>query len=73
MKIIWEVEVKKCPHCGSDDSYSYKIYGMIDWRCGTFGGIEETIDFTYSKPWPKYAKCDKCGKRIKLSDIHVAD
>lgn len=59
----------KCPHCGSDDSYSYTVYGLVELRGGAFGHPEsdEAIELRYTKPLPKYAKCDKCGKRIKLS------
>ena len=61
----------KCPHCGNDDSYSYKVYGIVDERTGSFENPynEESVELHYTRAWPIWAKCDKCGKRIRLTDI----
>lgn len=62
---------EKCPHCGNDDTYSYKVYGLVDYRTGAFGldGYDESGEIRETRPWPTYAKCNKCGKRIRLRDL----
>ena len=64
----------KCPHCGSEDSYSYKVYGLVEHRVGLFGNpeMDEMVDLEQTRPWPIWARCYKCKRRIKLPTINTS-
>jgi hypothetical protein len=64
-----EVLLEACPHCGSTDCFHYAEYGCIVNYTGTFGGTIEHTEIGYTRPPAVYAKCDECGKKIKLSDL----
>ena len=64
--------MKKCPHCGNTDSYHYNEWGTVMQYTGIFAQgrcSEENVDFKYIGPPAKMAKCGKCGRMVKLSDI----
>jgi len=63
---------EECPHCGCKASYSFSDYGATLWYTGIFGKGrigEECTTITHTRPAPKLAKCDECGKQIKLADL----
>ena len=64
----------RCPHCLSDDSYSYNVHGVYLQYTGLFGEgqqSEESTEIGYyiNHKRPVFAKCDNCGKQIKLSEL----
>lgn len=64
--------LKACPHCGSEDSYSFFYYGFIHQITGIFGkgrAGEECIVVLNKNKLPVFAKCDACGRRIRLKDL----
>ena len=63
--------MKKCPHCGSEDGYTFTIITRHS-RIGTFGYMEEeTTEETFLSE-SKTAQCTVCRKRISLNDIRAS-
>ena len=69
-------DMDECPNCFSNDSYSYNIHGIYLNYVGLFGEgrqSEECTDIGYytNHKRPVFAKCDNCGKQIRLSKLKV--
>lgn len=59
-------QLQACPNCGSTDAFHYSEHGCVLDYVGTFGGSIEHTQIRYTRPAAVYAKCDQCGKKIKL-------
>lgn len=58
-----------CPNCGGDSGYAFSFHGvrqdyMGEWDKGQES--EQEVETEDTKPYPTWAKCIDCKKRIKL-------
>lgn len=61
----------KCPHCGSDDHYEYRVKATQVY-VGMFGagpGSEECVETEHeSSEFPKMVTCCNCQRRFKVPE-----
>ncbi len=62
--------LQACPHCGSKEGYAFILHGVAMKYAGWFGrgrDSETVVEQRQKLAAPKFAKCEACGKQIRIS------